>query len=165
VQYISDAERFFEDSQYLAEVLDTAAREPQRPTLTSPSRTDETWRLIVAEDADNFLRANARERAGAALGRILNLSDGIHGQDHRVLFLLTTNEEVSRLHPALVRPGRCLANTAFSRFPVAQARKWLDGSGSVTQPMTLAELLAMRGDIRAAATDSSSPETFIGAYL
>ena len=98
------------------------------------------------------------------MGRILNLSDGILGEHHNVLLLLTTNEEVNRLHPALVRPGRCLSNVEFTRFPIAEAKRWRDDGKSVKRPMTLAELLAARGDIAPGSPpeDTSPP---LGAYL
>ncbi len=165
MQYISDAEHLFAEPEYLAEVLDQSAREPEGPTLESPSRPDQMWRLIAAEDADEFLRANARESAGAALGKVLNLTDGILGQHHNVMLLLTTNQEITRLHPALVRPGRCLANIEFTNFPVNEARRWLgEADKGVTKPLSLAQLLARRGDIQTGpnAPDTSPP---IGAYL
>jgi ATP-dependent 26S proteasome regulatory subunit len=62
-----------------------------------------------------------------------------------VLMLLTTNEETSRLHPALVRPGRCLAAVQFSAFDASEASAWLGMSAGY--PMTLAELLDRRGDL------------------
>lgn len=162
-QYISDPEQLFQTPEYLNEVLDRAPRHPIGPTLSSASKPDESWHLVATEDADDFLRADARDKSGASLGRVLNLTDGILGHRRNVLLLLTTNEEVSRLHPALVRPGRCLANVEFKRFPVTEAQRWLDG-GRVTKPMTLAEMLARRGDIQAGSTpDESSPS--IGAYL
>lgn len=79
-----------------------------------------------------------------------------------VLVLLTTNEETSRLHPALVRPGRCLAAVEFPAFDARQAAEWL--GGPVNQGMTLAELLEYRGDL----TRFGAPpprRDLIGQYL
>jgi hypothetical protein len=166
VQYISDPEQLFTDSSYLSSVLRTAARESTAPTLTEPSTSDATWRLIVAEDSDDYLRANARESAGAALGRVLNLSDGILGQDRNVLLLLTTNEEVNRLHPAIVRPGRCLANINFRAFPVAEAKGWLGPEfPRPKRAMTLSELLVKRGDLPSVTGDENPSDLSLGAYL
>ena len=165
VQYISDPEQLFTDSNYLNSVLRKAARDATGPTLTAGSKPDDTWRLVVAEDSDDYLRANAREQAGAALGRVLNLSDGILGQDRNVLLLLTTNEEVNRLHPAIVRPGRCLANIDFQRFTPSEAKQWLgDSHVKPNKAMTLSELLVARGDL-SAVTGDESPELSLGAYL
>jgi hypothetical protein len=46
-----------------------------------------------------------------------------------VLVLVTTNEEVRRLHPAVARPGRCAANIEFGALPAAEASSWLEAHG------------------------------------
>jgi hypothetical protein len=164
IQYITDPEKLFNEADYLSEVLDEPARDPRGPRFDTPSKEDDTWRLLVAEDSDEFLRSNARQEAGAALGRILNLSDGIFGQHEKVMVLLTTNEEVHRLHPAIVRPGRCLASIEFQRFSTTEARTWLNGAARTpSRPQTLAQLLAKRGDITSTTPESPPPST--GAYL
>jgi hypothetical protein len=43
----------------------------------------------------------------------LNVVDGLIGQGLRVLVLVTTNEELKSLHPAVARPGRAAANIEF----------------------------------------------------
>lgn len=144
-QYIADPEVFFAEPGYMTHVLTTAPVARVGPSLTRPGQPEALWRLIVAEDSDEYLRATARRDAGAALGRLLNLADGILGQGMNILLLLTTNEETSRLHPALVRPGRCLAAVEFPEFDSHQAGQWL--GESVDHAMTLAELLEQRGDI------------------
>ena len=106
------------------------------------------FRLIVAEDSDEFLRASARRDAGASLGRLLNVTDGVLGQGFDTIILLTTNEEIGRLHPALVRPGRCLAAVEFTEFSPAEAAAWLGpGLPKPTQPLSLADLFERRGDV------------------
>lgn len=161
-QYIADPERFFGEPAYMAHVLTTAAAPHANPTLTRAGRPEAVWRLLIAEDCDEYLRASARRDAGAALGRLLNLADGILGQGMNVLVLLTTNEEISELHPALVRPGRCLATVHFSPFDVREAAEWL--GENVGQSMTLAELLEHRGDL---ARITAAPPALdgIGQYL
>ncbi|MGH9181179.1 MAG: DUF5925 domain-containing protein, partial [Acidimicrobiales bacterium] len=133
------------------------------PSLRKPAEPEALWRLIVAEDCDEYLRASARRDAGAALGRLLNLTDGLLGQGMCALVLLTTNEEVSRLHPALTRPGRCLARVEFNPFEESEARGWLDGV-HVEGSRTLAELLELRGDLGRIGTHTETP-TFVGQYL
>ena len=51
------------------------------------------------------------------LSRFLNVVDGLIGQGSRILVLVTTNEELGALHPAIARPGRCAANVLFRRIP------------------------------------------------
>ena len=106
-----------------------------------------TWRLLILEDTGELLSADARIQAGQGLSRFLNVVDGLIGQGLRILVLVTTNEEIGRLHPAVSRPGRCASNVLFTRIPVDQANAWLaehDHDGPpVSEPMTLAGLYAL----------------------
>ncbi len=140
-QYIADPERFFADPGYISEVLTRPIPFASGPTFDTASEPDARWRLIVAEDSDEYLRASARRDAGAGLGRLLNLADGVLGQGFNTLILLTTNEELHRIHPALTRPGRCLARVEFPRFSPTEARRWLPDDHPVAdRALTLAEL-------------------------
>jgi hypothetical protein len=146
--YIADPERLFADPNYLTEV--------------ASSVDDGTLQLIIAEDTDEYLRSSARRDAGSGLGRLLNLTDGFLGQGLDLLILLTTNEELGRLHPAVTRPGRCLAATEFRAFTAEEAGRWL--GRPVRQPMTLAQLLEARGDL--AMLSSGGPDLqATGTYL
>ena len=63
----------------------------------------------------------------------------------RVLALVTTNEEIRRLHPAVARPGRAAANVEFGPLSAEEAGAWLASRGidEVRQePRILAELYA-----------------------
>ncbi len=129
VQVLLDPERIFSSSSNLFEVVIDAGSEAS------------AWRLIVIEDADELIRADAKERVGQSLARLLNLSDGLLGQGLRVLTLITTNERIDRLHPALVRPGRCLAEIEFRAFAPEEARaRWPERSFG-PGPVTLAEAM------------------------
>ncbi len=105
-----------------------------------------SWRLLILEDTGELLSADARMQAGQGLSRFLNVVDGLIGQGLRILVLVTTNEEIGRLHPAVSRPGRCASNVLFTRIPVEQANAWLtahDHKGTVSEPTTLAGLYAL----------------------
>lgn len=111
-----------------------------RDAATRPS-----WRLLILEDTGELLSADARITAGQGLSRFLNVVDGLIGQGLRVLVLVTTNEELGRLHPAVARPGRCAANVVFTRLPPEHANAWLREHGredEVHEPLTLAALYA-----------------------
>ena len=90
---------------------------------------EKPWRLLVLEDTGELLSADARERAGQGLSRFLNVVDGLIGQGLRVLVLVTTNEEIRRLHPAVARPGRCAANVEFDALSESEASAWLGEHG------------------------------------
>jgi hypothetical protein len=134
LHYVSDPEVMFKNPGYLMEVGSTTEND------------DDRWRLVVCEDSDQFLHANAAHDAGPSLGRLLNFSDGILGQGCNTLFLITTNEPIDKLHPALIRPGRCLAQMEFGKFTLAESMRWLDGAGAVKGDKTLAELIEIRGE-------------------
>lgn len=87
------------------------------------------WRLFIMEDTDEFLQADAKERRGQAMSRLLNTADGFIGQGLKVLFLITTNEPMHKLHAAVSRPGRCIANTEVGIFSEEESRRWLSGHG------------------------------------
>nr|WP_246214408.1 DUF5925 domain-containing protein [Modestobacter muralis] len=152
--YVTDPERLFEDPGYLLEVAGVDGDRGEDD--------DEQWRLVVAEDCDEYLRTDAKLRAGASLGRLLNLCDGILGHGLRVVVLLTTNEDVGSLHPAITRPGRCLSRVEFARLTHPEAQAWLGAAATApTGASTLAELYALREE-RVDLTDRL-PD--IGGYL
>ena len=164
-QYIADPERFFADPGYISEVLTRPLPSANGPTFSTASDPDARWRLIIAEDSDEYLRASARRDAGAGLGRLLNLADGVLGQGFNTLILLTTNEELHRIHPALTRPGRCLARVEFSRFSPAEARQWLPDECPVPdQEFTLAELYEHAGQLDRIGEQPDHPR-HVGQYL
>ena len=157
--YVMDPERLFAEPQYLLELAG-----PTDDDDESGGAVDEgAWRLVIAEDCDEYLRSDAKLRSGASLGRLLNLCDGILGHGLKVLVLLTTNEHVGRLHPAITRPGRCLSQVEFEPLSPAEARAWLgSGVAAPEAPMTLAQLFAVREQ---RAEPAAVAEADIGGYL
>jgi hypothetical protein len=138
VDTVLDPEALFADSTYLTSVV-LGDRQPG----------DRRWRLLVLEDCDELVGADAKQGSGQALSRLLNLTDGLLGQGLDILVCLTTNENVARLHPAVVRPGRCLAEIEVGPLPQDQARRWLGaGAGDRVGPAgaSLAELYALRAE-------------------
>lgn len=68
------------------------------------------------------------------------------GQGLRILVLVTTNEPIKALHPAVARPGRCAANIEFGRLSVDESNAWLerhDSEEHVDHPALLADLYAI----------------------
>jgi hypothetical protein len=138
---VTDAERLLGNGSYLRRVV-----------LDAPD--DGRWRLVVLEDVDGLLR---RGGPAADLGRLLNLADGLLGQGLRCLFLLTTNEPIGELHPALVRPGRCLAQVEFGALSAAETAALL--GRPVERGQTLAEVMTARPTVVEAARPA------VGQYL
>lgn len=122
------------------------------------------WRLLILEDCDELIRADAKQGMGQSLSRLLNLTDGLPGQSLDVVVSISTNEELSRLHPAIARPGRCLAEVEVGPLPRKEAAVWL-GSPSGIEPdgATLAELYALKGELQK--LERSEPDRAVGLYL
>jgi Domain of unknown function (DUF5925)/ATPase family associated with various cellular activities (AAA) len=139
VHYILDPPALLSaDPRYLLDVL--------MSNDDDDDEDDAGWRLLVLEDAGELIVHDAA-RSGA-LARLLNVTDGILGQGTGTLVLVTTNEPVAHLHPAVRRAGRCLADLEFGAFGTAEARAWLEREGcgrEPTRPLTLAELYALAG--------------------
>jgi hypothetical protein len=139
LHYVTDPEQFLARTDYLMRVATSSDEDASKPM----------GRLIVLEDAGELMSASARTEVGQGLSRILNLADGLLGQGQRCLLLVTTNEPVGRLHPALRRPGRCWSEIEFTPFGAREAAAWLRRRGaSRAAPggATLAELFALADD-------------------
>jgi hypothetical protein len=103
------------------------------------------WRVLILEDTGELLTADAKVVIGQGLSRFLNVVDGLIGQGLRVLVLVTTNEPIRKLHPAVARPGRCAANIEFTPLAADEVAAWLAEHGAqdgAKGSMTLAELYA-----------------------
>jgi hypothetical protein len=124
---------------------------------------DRPWRLLVCEDVGAYV-ARGDGTVSLAMSRLLNLTDGIFGRGAKVLVLLTTNADPRAVHPALQRPGRCLAAVEFRSFERREARAWL-GEDPGPGQFSLAELLARRGSLRPIIGTEPATTTGTGMYL
>jgi hypothetical protein len=153
VDCVLDPERLFSDPAYLMSVA-----------LGSGDDDEPRWRLLMLEDCDELVSGEAKASAGQSLSRLLNLTDGLLGQGRNALIAITTNEDLASLHPAVVRPGRCLASIEIGRLPYAEAASWLGTpTGIGPDGATLAELYALRTGIQPMTVQTPPPAT--GMYL
>ncbi|MFD4759205.1 DUF5925 domain-containing protein [Streptomyces sp. NPDC058439] len=156
VDCVLDPERLFNDVGYL---MDIAIGEDEG---TAKGR----WRLLLLEDCDELIRGEAKHTAGQALSRLLNLTDGLLGQGRNVLVEVTTNEDLERLHPAVVRPGRCLARIEVGSLTRKEAVAWLGTEeGLGREGATLAELYALRRGSSPASVPKQDSGADAGLYL
>ena len=173
--YIVDPDSFFgEHADYLMSVLLMPAHQgPVRAIFPFGVRhamaaiaedegsesAEKPWRVLILEDTGELLTPDAKTMIGQGLSRFLNVVDGLIGQGLRVLVLVTTNEPIRTLHPAVARPGRCAANIQFEPFKPDEAADWLARHGDGRRfdaPMTLASLYAMlAGEEAVAATQAA----------
>jgi hypothetical protein len=155
-ELLIDPESAFGETRYLIQLLRSTAHQ-------EPESAERLWRVLVAEDADKYLGADARVSDNPALDRLLNVSDGLIGQGSRLLYLLTTNSELAVLHSALVRPGRNLGVVEFRKFTPDEGHRWLGADGPVPKgEMSLAELFAVRNGRR---SNRTTDKKLLGQYL
>jgi hypothetical protein len=154
VHYIVDPEKFFGDASYMLQVIlqsegggsDAPAtecgKEESREKYTGPP-----WNLLIMEDSDEFLTADAKDRTGQSMSRLLNLTSGFIGQGLNILVLITTNEPIKNIHDALQREGRCMANIEFGKLSEWEAQQWATKKGAevveAAGEQTIADLYAM----------------------
>jgi hypothetical protein len=137
--FITDPEAFLgSGTSYLLDVLTSGDGRDAAQNVR--------WKLVVLEDAGELLSADAHERTGQALSRLLNVTDGVLGQGMKTVVLVTTNEPLGRIHPAIQRPGRCWREIEFAPLDVASANRWLatrDSEIHVDVATPLADLFAI----------------------
>jgi hypothetical protein len=138
VHYVVDPEELFgRGAAYMTDVLIGGSARPD---------PDERTMLLVLEDAGELIQPDARRDTGQGLSRLLNISDGMLGQGIDALILITTNEPLDRLHPAVSRAGRCWSQLEFAPFAREEANRWLARRGAdvrVNSATSLAELFAL----------------------
>ena len=151
VHYVMDPERFFgTPTSYMRDVLldSNDLYEFEEDEAGHGEGSDFRWRLLVLEDTGELLGIDAKLDAGQGLSRLLNIVDGLLGQGLRLLVLITTNEPIVKIHPAIVRPGRCGASVEFHPLSTDEANSWLQAHGaarrvaSATNVAELYDLLA-----------------------
>ena len=132
-EYVVDPEEAFGHASYLIELLLSGGSE----VIEGDKDGQQKWRLLIMEDAEEFLKPGAKQEVGQSVARLLNFGDGLLGQGLNVLVLMTTNVEIHELHEAITRPGRCLSNINVPELTKEEATKWM---GRPHEKDTLAKL-------------------------
>lgn len=109
--------------------------------------------FILEDNADLVMRESRGKNYG--LSRLLNLTDGLIGQGRDDIFMITFNEEIGKIDPAFLRPGRKLQHLQFECFDYDGSREWLirngmeesEASKLADNDLTLAELYAKLNNI------------------
>ncbi len=150
IEYIVDPDAFFVSASCMMGVVmsmqhATPATKGE-DTQPHPLAKNGRWRLLILEDSGELLAEDARQREGQALSRFLNLSDGMIGQGLKIMTLVTTNEPLGTLHPAVARPGRCSIEVEFRPFTIEEAQGWFKEQQmeppALSRELTLAQLYA-----------------------
>jgi len=77
--------------------------------------------ILVLDDLDFALGARAEKSDNTFLSNLLSYSDGIFGIEHRSKIVITTNQPVENIDPALVRPGRCFDFVELTPLSIGDA--------------------------------------------
>ncbi len=167
--YIVDPERFLGDANYMLSVIfdneeDKSEEQPsvEGAAASPPSEveTGQKHQLIIMEDANEFLGVDAKELTGQSMSRLLNMADGLVGQELNLIILITTNEPIEKIHPAIKREGRCLSNIEFGTLSVKESEAWLKEHGAEMEGslegLTVAELYAQSREQRQVATKTNT---------
>lgn len=79
---------------------------------------------------------------------------------------MTTNEDLERLHPAVVRPGRCLARIEVGPLTHRESVNWLGTEEGIgREGATLAELYALRRGTSPTSVPGAREGADAGLYL
>lgn len=183
--YITDPEIFFGgNANYMLDVLlmrdqgnpidddEDSGPHPHStygpPVVSKGTTKEKKWRLLILEDSGELMVPDAKAQTGQGLSRLLNVVDGLIGQGLRIMVLVTTNEILKKLHPAVARPGRCAARIEFGEFTKTDAGLWLKGNGhdvatkefGMNTTISLAELYATIGEQQTISESKSLPVGF-----
>jgi hypothetical protein len=131
IHYIVDPDSFFgEHADYLMSVL----LEPPFPMMVGGERFGPSVGVTAYQEVLEDFEGDGDE--DDRLWRLLVMEDTV---------LVTTNEEIKKLHPAVARPGRCAANVMFDALSREEASEWLGAHGvdeESREARTLASLYA-----------------------
>lgn len=152
--YVTDPENFF--GRHADYMLDVILGGDEQPVMVGADgreelTPDQKWKVLILEDSGELIAADAKSQVGQGLARLLNVVDGLIGQGLKLLVLVTTNEEVKGLHPAITRPGRCAAQIMFDRLDAAESEAWLEAHELLSaepKSRSIAELFALRDQAR-----------------
>lgn len=182
--YITDPEVFFGgNANYMLDVLlrqssdyedepETVGQYDDDNPAPQPDggiKKERKWRLLILEDSGELMVPDAKVQTGQGLSRLLNVVDGLIGQGLKIMVLVTTNEVLKKLHPAVARPGRCASRVEFGEFKKDDVTKWLLAQGKdvashefgLNSNVSLAELYAAIGDEQNIAETKEMPVGFL----
>jgi len=79
-------------------------------------------KVVVLEDAEGLLKQR-NGGGGEKVSSLLNIADGLLGDFLQMHLICTVNCEITKLDPAIIRPGRLLAYREFKRLSQEQAMR------------------------------------------
>ena len=99
--------------------------------------------IIVLEDCENVIKDRNQTLFGSAVSLLLNMTDGILGDDLNIKFICTFNDNMKNIDSALLRKGRCVSKYEFKPLCPEKASALLEKRGIeavITAPLTLSDI-------------------------
>ena len=94
--------------------------------------TDDEHNALIVEDADLFL-APREDGDNDMMSKFLNVSDGLIKITNKKMIFTTNINQVTKIDPALLRPGRCFGAVEFRELTSAEAACAAGVAGLVDQ--------------------------------
>ena len=105
--------------------------------------TDHTDSVFILEDCEQLLEDREENQFNNAIATILNMADGLLSDIVNIKFICTFNAPITKIDPALLRKGRCIAKYEFGKLTADKVRilneKYSLGHSEI-KDMTLAEV-------------------------
>jgi len=99
--------------------------------------------VLVLEDVGDLLAVDASTTNSDARGNLLNFTDGIMSVMLDALVIVSFNHDLGRIDPAVLRPGRCLAEMEVGPLPYDHAQRLTSVPLVKGRSYTLAEVYEM----------------------
>ncbi len=90
--------------------------------------TDDEHNALIVEDADLFL-APREDGDNDMMSKFLNVSDGLIKITNKKMIFTTNINQVTKIDPALLRPGRCFGAVEFRELSGPEAQAAADVAG------------------------------------
>ena len=113
---------------------------------------DSPEKFLIIEDADTYIEK--REDGNTNMKQVLNITDGLTANPSKKVIFSTNLPSLTRVEPALLRPGRCFEKLQFGRLTGDELDAAMDVIGydhfkytRVPQNgLTIAELFAIKNN-------------------
>ena len=100
--------------------------------------------VIILEDIGDMIAVGSQTSHLNEISNLLNLTDGLLSLLSNTIFILTFNYEIDKIDPALLRPGRCIANIEVGKLSYEQAQSLVPEIVLKNQDYSLAEVYELR---------------------
>lgn len=100
--------------------------------------------LIVLEDVGEVVSMDAASVYMDARANLLNFTEGFLSLLTDTIVIISFNYDIDKIDPAIIRPGRCLANIVVKLLPYEHAQRLVDFNLKPRKAYSLAEVYEMR---------------------